>query len=147
MVRERSADDPNALPIVPLDAASLQRLARLDRLVISDLLLRCIVGINPDERTHKQDVVINLALYADLSRSAESDSIEDTVNYKTIKNEVVAMVESSSYSLVERLAAKIAEICLRTPLVEVAWVRVEKPGALRFARSVGVELLRCRRSG
>ncbi len=146
MEHESSAGDPAALPIAPLDAASLERLARLDRLVISDLLLRCIVGINPEERTHKQDVVINLTLYADLSRSAQSDSIEDTVNYKTIKNEVVAMVESSSYLLVEKLAAKIAEICLRVPLVEAAWVRVEKPGALRFARSVGVELLRRRRA-
>ena len=147
MEHEKPAAGPNAPSIGPLDEASLRGLVRLDRLVISDLLLRCIVGINPEERTHKQDIVINLALYADLSRSAQSDAIEDTVNYKTIKNEVVAMVESSSYFLVERLAARIAEICLSVPLVEAAWVRVEKPGALRFARSVGVELLRRRRAG
>lgn len=117
-------------------------LETLDKILIKDLLLRCIVGINPDERVHKQDVVINLILYADLSQSAQSDDINDTVNYKTIKNDVVAMVEGSQYLLVEKLAGRIAEISLSNPRVEAAWVRVEKPGALRFARSVGVELLR-----
>ncbi len=147
MEPETAREESEEPSIAPLDADSLGRLAQLDRLVISDLLLRCIVGINTEERTHKQDVVINIALYADLSRSAQSDSIEDTVNYKTIKNEVVAMVESSSSFLVERLAARIAEVCLRAPMVQAAWVKVEKPGALRFARSVGVELLRGRRAG
>ena len=120
--------------------------ASLDRIVIKDLLLRCIVGINDDERRNKQDVVINLVLYADLSAASKSDAIDDTVNYKTIKNKIIAMVESSSFFLVERLTAAVAEICLENPLVDAAWVSVEKPGALRFARSVGVEMFRRRSS-
>ncbi len=120
---------------------------RLDRIIIKDLLLRCIVGINPEERVHKQDVVVTVVLYADLSKSAASDDIDDTVNYKTIKDEIVALVEGSSYFLVEKLAQRIADVCLKNRLVEGARVRVEKPGALRFARSVGVELFRRRMSG
>lgn len=127
------------------DFSAERSLSGLDRLFITDLSVRCIIGINPDERTHRQDVIINLELYADLRRSARSDSIGDTVNYKTIKDEVIAMVESSSFFLVERLAEGIADICLRSPLVVAAKVRVEKPGALRFARSVGIEILRERR--
>jgi FolB domain-containing protein len=114
----------------------------LDRIHIKGLLLRCIVGINPDEREHKQDVVIDITLFSDLSRAGANDDIDDTVNYKTIKNRVVTLVESSSFFLVEKLAEEIARECLANIMVEAVRVSVEKPGALRFARSVGVELLR-----
>ena len=116
----------------------------LDQIQIRDLFLRCILGINPEERTKRQDVLINITLYADLSRACQSDQVEETVDYKKIKNQVVAMVEQSSYFLIERLAERIAEICLESQLVQQVRVLVEKPGALRFARSVGVEIVRTR---
>ena len=114
----------------------------LDRILITDLLLRCIVGINPDEREKKQDVIINITLYADLSAACSSDDIDDTVNYKKIKNSVVVLVEESSYFLVEKLAEMIARCCLGFERVAAVTVRVEKPGALRFAKNVGVEVFR-----
>ena len=117
---------------------------RLDRIHIRDLRLRCIIGINPDERTKKQDVDINITLYADLRRAAEADSMADTVDYSAIKSRVVAEVEGSSFFLLERLAVRVAEICLSEPQVVAARVLIEKPGALRFARTVGVELIRNR---
>ena len=110
-----------------------------------DLLLRCIVGINDDERTQEQDVVVNITLYGDLSAAVRSDCIRDTVNYKAIKKRVIAMVERSEYFLVEALAGRIADICLGDARVERVRVKLEKPGALRFARSVGVEIIRDRR--
>jgi len=116
----------------------------LDRIRIKDLLLRCIVGINPDERKNKQDVLINITLFADLRKPGLSDNIDDTVNYKTIKNRIIGLVESSSYFLVEKLAEEIARECLTNPPVAAVEVAVDKPGALRFARSVGVEILRAR---
>ena len=118
----------------------------LDRIRIKDLLLRCIVGINPDERANKQDVVIDLTLFSDLSNACRSDDIDDTVNYKTIKNRVIELVESSSFFLVEKLAEEIAQACLASPRVQAVAVAVDKPGALRFARSVGVEIFRSRQS-
>lgn len=119
---------------------------RLDRIYIKDLFLRGILGINPDEREKRQDVLINITLYADLAAAGQSDDMRDTVNYKQIKNRVVAMVEASSFFLVERLAERIAEICLEDDGVQAVKVLVEKPGALRFARSVGVEIARSRRA-
>jgi len=125
--------------------ANAQRVTSvLDKIRIQDLLLRCIVGINPDERENKQDVVLNITLFADLTKAAASDEIDDTVNYRTIKNQVIELVESSSFYLVEKLAGEIAEVCLGNDLVEAVRVSVEKPGALRFARSVGVEIMRFR---
>ena len=125
-------------------AAAGRSLSDLDQIRITDLLLRCIVGINPEERENKQDVVINLVLFADLSAAGRSDNIDDTVNYRTIKNQVVALVESSSYFLVEKLAEEIARECLEHRQVVAVEVSLEKPGALRFARSVGVTIRRWR---
>lgn len=113
-----------------------------DRIEIKDLLLRGIVGINDWERDKPQDILINLTLFADLSRAGASDAIEDTVNYRTIAKQVIDHVEHSARYTVEALAADIARLCLSEPGVHRVRVRVEKPGALRFARSVGVEIER-----
>jgi len=114
----------------------------LDAIHIRDLRLRCIVGLNPEERVKKQDVDINITLHADLREAGRTDAIEDTVDYKTIKLRVVEDVEASAYFLIERLADHIARICLSDSNVVRARVLVEKPGALRFARTVGVEIVR-----
>ena len=114
----------------------------LDQIHICDLLLRCIIGINDPERLNRQDVVINVTLYADLSAACKSDRIEDTIDYKGIKNRIVQMVEGSEFFLVEALAESLAQFCLSQSRVERVRVRVDKPGALRFARTVGVEIVR-----
>ncbi len=115
-----------------------------DRIQIHDLLLRTIIGINEEERRNRQDALINITLHADTRPAGASDEIEDAVNYRTITKQVIECVEGSSFHLVEKMAAEIAAICLRDPRVEAVDVRVEKPGALRFARSVGVEIHRTR---
>ncbi|MFQ5576914.1 MAG: dihydroneopterin aldolase [Anaerolineae bacterium] len=109
-----------------------------DQIHIKDLLLRTIIGINPDERVNKQDVIINITLFANHGSAAESDHIQDTVNYKTLTKQVIKLVEGSQFYLVEKLAAEINRLCLQDRRVTRAIVTVEKPGALRFARSVGV---------
>ena len=115
-----------------------------DQIQIQDLLLRTIIGINEEERRNRQDVLINIILYADTRAAGASDAIEDAVNYRTLTKRVIKRVEESSFYLVEKMAAEIAAICLQDPRVEAVDVRVEKPGALRFARSVGVEIHRTR---
>lgn len=117
---------------------------RLDCIEIKDLLLRCIIGINDEERRDRQDVLVNLRLWADLRRAAAGDRIEDTVNYRTLTKQVIEHVENSKYFLLETLAERILAICLQDARVARAQVSVQKPGALRFARSVGVVLERGR---
>lgn len=116
----------------------------MDRIRICDLLVRCILGINENERREKQDVLINLTIYADLHKAGKSDRIEDTVDYRALKKRVLAMVENSQYLLVEALAEAVAELCLDQDGVRQVDVCVEKPNALRFARSVAVEMTRTR---
>ena len=116
----------------------------LDRIYIRDLSLRCIVGIYPDERRAKQDITVNIVMYADLRAAGLSDRIEDTVDYKDVKKRVVALVEASSSFLIEHLAQRVADLCLEEPRVDAVRVSIDKPGALRFARSVAVEIFRKR---
>ncbi|MFM1920141.1 MAG: D-erythro-7,8-dihydroneopterin triphosphate epimerase [Candidatus Hydrogenedentota bacterium] len=114
----------------------------LDRIHIRDLSTRCIVGIYPEERENLQEVILNITLHADLRGAGSSDRIEDTINYKDIKKKLLAMVESSQFFLVEKMAEECAKLCLTDPRVRRADVSVDKPGALRFARSVAVEITR-----
>jgi FolB domain-containing protein len=109
-----------------------------------DLLARCIIGVNEEERRDKQDVIINIKLQTDLSRPGKTDCIEDAVDYHIIKKHILNFVQQSKFYLLEALAERISEICLENTAVQEACVRVEKPGALRFARSVGVEIMRKR---
>jgi FolB domain-containing protein len=106
-----------------------------DRIVIRDLLVRGLIGVNEDERVSPQDILINLTLDVDVRAAGQSDDIQDAVNYRTIAKQVIEYTEQSAHCLVERLATEIARVCLE---------HVEKPGALRFARSVGVEIDRSR---
>jgi dihydroneopterin aldolase/D-erythro-7,8-dihydroneopterin triphosphate epimerase len=118
----------------------------LDKIYIRDLGLRCVVGVYPEERREKQDVLINVTLHADLRSACQADRMEHTLDYKGIKKRIVAMVEQSSHFLIERLAECVAQICLEDPRVQRVEVTVDKPGALRFARSVAVEIARKRPS-
>jgi len=116
----------------------------LDCIHIRDLKFRCIVGINEDERIEKQDVVANVTLWADLKQACLSDNIDDTVDYKTLKKRILDMAESSQFLLVEALTQAIANLCLNDVRIQQVKVCVEKPTALRFARTVGVEIVRAR---
>ena len=116
----------------------------MDKIFIEELLVRCIVGVNEEERREKQDVLISLKIKTDLRKAGSSDKFEDAVDYRAIKKKIMAMVESSEYFLVEALAEKIAEMLLEDGRIMEVKVRVEKPTALRFAKSVGVEIIRGR---
>jgi FolB domain-containing protein len=114
----------------------------MDQTFITDLLCRGVIGITERERAQSQDILINVVLFSDTARAAASDNIDDCVNYRTVAKNIQAYVEKSSKYTVEALAAELAAICLKEPGVQKVRVRVEKPGAVRFSRSVGVEIER-----
>lgn len=116
----------------------------MDKILIKDLLLRGIIGINPEERVNKQDILINMVIFADIRKAAASDDIADAVNYKSITKRIIAHVEESPDYLVEKMVTDIARIVITEFGVERVQVRLEKPGALRFADSVGIEIERTR---
>ena len=114
----------------------------MDKIHIRDLSLKCIIGINRDERSRKQSILINVTIYTDLSKACRTDNIKDSVDYKAVKKKIISAIESSSFFLIEKLAETIAGICLENKKVQKVRVCVDKPGALRFSRSVAVEITR-----
>lgn len=113
-----------------------------DRILIRDLRVRGIIGLNDWEREKQQDILVNLILDVDCRAAGISDDVADSLNYRTLTKAVIAYAESSTHYLVEALATGIARICIVDFGAARAVVRVEKPGALRFAESVGVEITR-----
>jgi FolB domain-containing protein len=117
----------------------------MDRILIEGLLARGILGINPEERENLQDIVIDVTLGVDTRRAAASDDIADAINYRTVTKAIIEHVETGQPKLVERLAAEIVALCLDLDeRIEEVEVEVHKPGALRFAESVGIVITRNR---
>ncbi len=117
----------------------------MDKIIIKNLLLRGILGINPEERIKKQDILINVTLFTDITKAAQSDDADHAVNYKSVKSTIIEHVEESSDFLIEKLISDLAGILLTDfSGVERVILKVEKPGALRFAETVGIEIERAR---
>jgi FolB domain-containing protein len=116
----------------------------MDRVFIRDLLARGIIGVNHWERETPQDILINIVLYTDTGAGARSDDLADCVNYRTVAKNALLHAETAARHTVEALANDLASLCLQEKGVSKVMVRVEKPGAVRFAASVGVEIERSR---
>ncbi len=110
----------------------------MDIIFLHDLRVETVIGIWGWERKIRQTVAIDLDMAADIRKAAASDSVDDTLNYKAVSKRVQQFVGESSYQLVETLAENVAATILDE--FDVAWVRVKvnKPGAIRGARDVGV---------
>jgi len=114
----------------------------MDKIYLKGLQIETIVGIWDWERQIPQTVVIDLEMSADVAAAARSDDVADTLNYKLVSKRVQALVAESGFKLVETMAEKIAEVIMSE--FSVAWmrVRINKPGAIRGASDVGVEIER-----
>ena len=119
----------------------------MDQIIIRDLVARGIIGLNSWEREKPQEILINITLFADLHKAGESDDLADSVNYSFIAKKAIAHAETAKRLTVEALAADLAKLCLEDAKVVKVRVRVEKPGAVRFSHSVGVEIERGREEG
>ena len=110
----------------------------MDIIFVRDLRIDTVIGIYDWERSIRQTIRLDLEMAADIARAAASDRIEDTLNYKAVAKRLISFVESSEFQLVETLAERITEIVLNE--FEVPWVRLRlnKQGAVRGARDVGV---------
>ena len=114
----------------------------LDKIIIRDLLARGRIGISDAERIGQQDILVNAVLFTDTRKAAKTDSIDDCVNYSTMVKKILKLAEENKRKTVEAFAQDIADECLAHPLVRKVMIRVEKTSAVRFTRSVGVEIER-----
>lgn len=114
----------------------------MDIIYLHDLKIDCVVGIWEWERRTTQAVVFDLDIAIDIRKSAASDSIDDTVNYKAVAKRVIGFVSASQFQLVETLAEKVAEILMAEFPIPWLRLRLNKAGAIRGAADVGVILER-----
>jgi 7,8-dihydroneopterin aldolase/epimerase/oxygenase len=117
---------------------------RADTIFLRGLQIECIIGFIDWERRVKQTVVIDLELPVDCAAAAASDDVVATLDYKKVAKRVIAFVEASEFRLVETLAHRLALLLLSE--FDVGWIRltVNKPGAIRGSRDVGVAIERSR---
>ena len=115
-----------------------------DRVFLRGLTAECVIGFIDWERRVKQTVVVDLELPVDCRQAAVSDDVTDTVDYKKVSKRVLAFIEASEFKLVETLAQRLALLILEEFGVE--WIRlsINKPGAIRNSRDVGVSIERSR---
>lgn len=114
----------------------------MDKIIIKNLLARGIIGVHDWERSRPQNILINITMFTDTRRAAQTDNLDDCINYSTMSKKVLAHAETVNRLTVEALANDLAKVCLQEKNVQKVVVSVEKPGAVRFAESVGVEIER-----
>lgn len=108
---------------------------------VKNLLIRTYIGFNPDELVNKQDVIINLEIETDIPAHAmEKDEPVDIFDYKKITKKIIALVQDGQFKLLEVLTQKILDLIMADDKVKWARVEVDKPHALRFAKSVSMEM-------
>ena len=110
----------------------------MDRIFLSEMKIETTVGIWEWEKRIKQQVIIDIEMSADIKKAASSDQIEDTLNYKAVAKSVRKLVEESSFQLVETMAEKIPELVIGEHNVSWVRVKVNKPGAIRGSKGVGI---------
>jgi dihydroneopterin aldolase/D-erythro-7,8-dihydroneopterin triphosphate epimerase len=115
-----------------------------DRIYIRDLVVCCTIGVDEQERASKQNVLVQIVMETDLRRAGRTDALADTIDYRALKKRILSRAGQTEFYLIEALAESIAAECLKEERLARVTVAVEKPGALRFARTVGVEIVRRR---
>ncbi len=113
----------------------------MDKIFIRNLELRTIIGLYEQERTAKQALIFNLELHGDFSRAGRTDTLDHSVNYR---EKVIALVESSSFRLLEALAEAVAALCLSFEEISSVKVMIDKPAAALRADSIALEIERHR---
>ena len=115
-----------------------------DRIFLRGLTAECIIGFIDWERRVKQTVVVDLEVPVDCRHAALTDEVADTVDYKKVAKRILAFIETSEFKLVETLAQRLALLILKEFGLE--WIRlsINKPGAIRSSRDVGVSIERSR---
>lgn len=114
----------------------------MDKIILKNLRLRGIIGVYAWERSRPREMIVHLTLFTDTRRAGQSDDLSDCVDYDALARKIQAHAETAARKTIEALAEDLAAICLNEKGVESVIVRVEKPGAVAFAESAGVEIQR-----
>lgn len=115
---------------------------KIAKISIKELVLPCIIGVTQREQEEKQQLILTLTLFVDITKATSTDNILHTADYKALYTTIIQFVDQSSFHLLESLADGIATICLQDHFVQKVQVCIEKPKALKLAKAASIELIR-----
>lgn len=110
----------------------------MDTIYLHDIELFVVVGCNPEEKIKRQKVVVSVTLEVNTVRAAESDDLNDTINYSEIYKNIKALEEGTNYNLIESFANRVATLCLSDKKVQAVTVTLQKPEAIKAVPHTGV---------
>ncbi|KAF2070453.1 hypothetical protein CYY_008233 [Polysphondylium violaceum] len=113
-----------------------------DKIIIKDLHVQAVIGVNANERVIKQNIIITIKAFRDLTKCGSSDSVHDTISYSTLSKAIISYVESSHHYTLEALATGVAKICCLGFAIDRVKIVVQKPGAVKLAKWPGVQIER-----
>ena len=116
----------------------------MDTILIEDLEVNAIIGTLPEERLEAQRLILNLEIFTDFTAAGASDDLNDAVDYSMLEGAVKILTERSQFQLLEALGSEICRTVLSVPQVDRVKVRISKPGAARFARTISICMERSR---
>ncbi len=114
----------------------------MDSIFLHGIETQCVVGVWEWEKQITQKIVVDLDMKADIAKSAATDELEDTLNYKAVAESVIEMLEASRFQLIETMAEEVAKLVMSSFSVSWVKVRINKGGAVKHVRNVGVEIER-----
>ena len=114
----------------------------MDRIYIEGLEVFALIGVYDWERIAPQRLVVDVALFYDLSQAAQSDKVADTVNYAEVANSIELVAKASQFELIEALANAMIEAIFAQFCVAKICLKLSKPDILANATNVAVELTR-----
>ena len=114
----------------------------MNSVFIKDLTIRCIIGLNEDERINEQDIIMNISLLVDNEGFGKKDNLDGSVDYSLLNQEIIMLVRKARSKTIEYLADQVAGLCLSKPFVNKVKLSIEKPAAIKDAKAAGVEIVR-----
>ena len=117
----------------------------MDKIFIKDLVVNCIIGVNQEERMQEQDVIINVILYVNIHDACRDDDLRKSVDYDRLASKIISVSKSAKRLTLEALANDIAVVCFLEPIVSKVKLSVEKPNAIKNAKSAGISITRVRK--
>ena len=116
----------------------------MDKIIITGFPVDAVIGTFPEERRQPQRLIFDLTVCGDFSAAGKTDTLEGTVNYRRLEEQLIGLVEKSNFFLLEALAEKTAELCFTFPEVASVTVRIVKPAAALRGEKIAVEIERGR---
>lgn len=116
----------------------------MDKIIITGFPVDAVIGTFPEERKQPQRLIFDLTVCGDFSAAGKNDTLEGTVNYRRLEEQLIELVEKSNFFLLEALAEKTAELCFSFPEVAGVTIRIVKPAAALRGETIAVEIERSR---